>query len=471
MATKSKPTSKRVKSKSKPNGNGAHASGNGAKSNGNGAHRNGNGAKSNGNGAHRNGNGAKSNGKGNGAVATAEARRVATEMGSALLLANSVETAQHSDDVELIAGAIVERLGLPNGDREDILAGARLHDIGKASISPRLLEKPTSLTADEWEQMRTHTIVGQQILGSVPELDGIARLVRHSHERWDGTGYPDGLAANEIPLGSRIIFCADAFHAIRSDRAYRRGVSAAQALGEIRRCSGTQFDPEVVAAFEQTVRDLRLVPRAGRRSKGSTRLAALLLCLAVGGGGSAVAGSGLLGEPDPATVPAPSAVLDCGSLYCDFLFPEGIGATGPPSAGPLGKVIGPLSPLSTLPGTTGIGGNRAIGGPGSVESRPQVAVGGPTPGDVTGGEDSAHVATENPPQQEVKPPKPPKASTDKNPNANGNGWATGHDKNGVPNGSSGSGIPDLPKPPDLPGIVGGPGNSANAPGHNKLPKI
>jgi HD-GYP domain-containing protein (c-di-GMP phosphodiesterase class II) len=102
----------------------------------------------------------------------------------------------------------------------------------------------------EWVAIRRHTIVGEQILVSVPELRGAARLVRHSHERWDGFGYPDGLSGEEIPLGSRIISCADAFAVIRSDRAYRPGSSTAEALAEIHACAGTQFDPAVVEALE-----------------------------------------------------------------------------------------------------------------------------------------------------------------------------------------------------------------------------
>jgi HD-GYP domain-containing protein (c-di-GMP phosphodiesterase class II) len=103
--------------------------------------------------------------------------------------------------------------------------------------------------------MREHTVKGEAILSSITELGDIAKMVRHSHERWDGNGYPDGLAGEEIPLGSRIIFCADAFHAMRSDRPYRPAVPARAALAEIAGCAESQFDPGVVAALRETAGD------------------------------------------------------------------------------------------------------------------------------------------------------------------------------------------------------------------------
>ena len=97
--------------------------------------------------------------------------------------------------------------------------------------------------------MRRHTVIGERIIRAAPELAGVATIVRSSHERWDGGGYPDGLAGEEIPLGSRIVAVCDSFDAIVTDRAYRRGRSPEEALAELRRCAGTQFDPQVVAAF------------------------------------------------------------------------------------------------------------------------------------------------------------------------------------------------------------------------------
>jgi hypothetical protein len=227
-------------------------------------------------------------------ISKERARRIAGDVGASMLAAASAGTAQHSDDVVLIAEAIGERVGVAGEDAADLLTAARLHDIGKTWIPGDLLEKPGPLTEEEWALMRRHTIVGEQIMSSVVELREVGRLVRHSHERWDGTGYPDGLAGEEIPLGSRVIFVADAFHAIRCDRAYRAGSSAQEAVTEILRCAGTQFDPRIAETLEEVVRErdrpVRGVPR-------STRLVALLMCLVVGGAGSAVARSGLLGEP------------------------------------------------------------------------------------------------------------------------------------------------------------------------------
>jgi hypothetical protein len=419
-----------------------------------------------------NGTGNGAHGNGNGAVATPEARRIATEMGSALLLASSLETARHSDDVELIAGAIAEHLGLPRAEHDDILAGARLHDIGKASLPKNLLDKPSALTPTEWELMRTHTIIGEQILGSVPELGGIARLVRHSHERWDGNGYPDGLAGDEIPLGSRIIFCADAFHAIRSDRAYREGIPAPRAMREIRRCSGTQFDPEIVDAFEQVIKDMRILP-AAKRAKRSSRLTALLLCLALGAGGSAVGRSDLLGSPSEAEAGPPPVALDCGALYCHSVFGinapsilgskriagdlgaavHGPGGTAPPSgAGTQAPSRGAEIVAGTGPGSVAPGG--AQGGDAIDPVQPGGGGGGNEGGGNEGGTSGGPVGN------------PPPSSKDKNPNSPGNGWG-----------------PPSTRPPDNPGPgnaggngggVGGsggsPGNSGNAPGHNKPPK-
>jgi hypothetical protein len=138
-------------------------------------------------------------------------------------------------------------------------------------------------------------------------------MIRHSHERWDGDGYPDGIAGDEIPLGSRVIFCADAFHAIRSDRPYRKGSPAPEALAEVKRNAGSQFDPEAVEALEEVVRRLKLPPAAsGFRS--SSRLVALLLALVVGAGGTAIAKSGLLGSASadgPSGAGPAACVSDC----------------------------------------------------------------------------------------------------------------------------------------------------------------
>ena len=185
------------------------------------------------------------------------ARRAAVDLATAALTANSAETASHSDDVDIIAEGIGRRLGLSDQQLDDVMVAARLHDIGKLGIPQSIIEKPAALEDSEWAVIKRHTIIGEQILLAVPELRSAARLVRHSHERWDGGGYPDGLSGQQIPIGSRIVFCADAYHAIRSNRAYRAGRSAAEAFAEIRSCAGTQFDPAVVEALEDMAVQLR----------------------------------------------------------------------------------------------------------------------------------------------------------------------------------------------------------------------
>jgi diguanylate cyclase (GGDEF)-like protein len=156
---------------------------------------------------------------------------------------------EHVEDVAGLAGAVVRELGLGAEELLEVRRAAALHDIGKVAIPDAILDAPRALTAEEWGYMRRHTVIGERIIRAAPELAGVATIVRSSHERWDGGGYPDGLAGEEIPLGARIVAVCDSFDAIVTDRAYRRGRSPEEALAELRRCAGTQFDPQVVAAF------------------------------------------------------------------------------------------------------------------------------------------------------------------------------------------------------------------------------
>ena len=133
-------------------------------------------------------------------------------------------------------------------------AGADLHDIGKAAIPDAILSKPGPLDDGEWAFMRRHTLIGERIVASAHALTSVAKLVRSSHERWDGAGYPDGLAGDAIPLGARIIFVCDAFDAMLADRPYSKGLGFELALAELEHCAGSQFDPQVVAAFVNVVR-------------------------------------------------------------------------------------------------------------------------------------------------------------------------------------------------------------------------
>jgi diguanylate cyclase (GGDEF)-like protein len=165
------------------------------------------------------------------------------------------ELEEHVDDVGLLALAVGRRLGLDREALDEIARAAELHDVGKIAVPEAILRKPGPLDDAEWEVMRQHTIVGERILAAAPSLRPVARLVRSSHERWDGNGYPDGLAGERIPLGARIIAVCDAFDAMRQARPYAASLSEEEALVELRRCCGTQFDPWVVEVFAAVLAD------------------------------------------------------------------------------------------------------------------------------------------------------------------------------------------------------------------------
>lgn len=214
------------------------------------------------------------------------AKRAAVRIAAAAIHARDNSTGDHCDDVVHLCDAIADELDLRRDDRAALLAAAQLHDIGKVGLPQELLDKPGPLDDLEWALMREHTLTGEQIIRSVPELDEVSLLVRHSHERWDGRGYPDGLSGERIPLASRIVFCADAFHAIRSDRPYRRGRPAQAALAEVSRNAGAQFDPQVADALVEAARRTHHTARDGADDLPATlpsrRLASLLLKPAVG---------------------------------------------------------------------------------------------------------------------------------------------------------------------------------------------
>jgi diguanylate cyclase (GGDEF)-like protein/putative nucleotidyltransferase with HDIG domain len=159
------------------------------------------------------------------------------------------DVGDHSQGVADMAEAVARRLGADDEQARDVRVGAELHDIGKAAIPDAILSKPGPLDDDEWAFMRRHTLVGERIVASAQALSGVAKLVRSSHERWDGGGYPDGLAGEAIPLGARIIFVCDAYDAMIADRPYSSPLGFEPALAELERCAGTQFDPRVVTAF------------------------------------------------------------------------------------------------------------------------------------------------------------------------------------------------------------------------------
>jgi HD-GYP domain-containing protein (c-di-GMP phosphodiesterase class II) len=172
--------------------------------------------------------------------------------GTAFLLGDVVEaddayTGSHSRDVVTLVLAVADELGLDARERRKAEFAALLHDVGKIRIPDEILNKPGKLTPDEWAVMKRHTIEGEALLAQVGGLLGeVGTLVRSCHERWDGGGYPDGLAGDDIPLIARIVMCCDAFNAMTTDRSYRKALPVAEAVAELRRNGGTQFDPHVV---------------------------------------------------------------------------------------------------------------------------------------------------------------------------------------------------------------------------------
>jgi two-component system cell cycle response regulator len=177
-----------------------------------------------------------------------------------ILSERNQELGVHLDEVTALAEAVADRLGMSDDALAPLLQAASLHDVGKAAIPDEVLHKAGPLDDAEWAFMRRHTVIGERILASAPALTRASKLVRWSHERFDGTGYPDKLAGEDIPLESRIIAVCDAYDAMVSDRPYRAPLTSVQALAELRRCSGTQFDPEVVDVFGEVLseRELRL---------------------------------------------------------------------------------------------------------------------------------------------------------------------------------------------------------------------
>jgi diguanylate cyclase (GGDEF)-like protein len=176
-----------------------------------------------------------------------------------LLSHRSPDLRPHSANVAKWCEAVGRQLGLDEEGLALLLVAAPLHDIGKAAIPDAILNKPGPLDEEESSFLRRHTLIGDRILRAAPSLAGAATLVRHSHERWDGIGYPDGLHGENIPIGARIISACDAYDAMVSERAYCRALSADEAIAELRREAGRQFDPAVVQAFV-TVLKARLSP-------------------------------------------------------------------------------------------------------------------------------------------------------------------------------------------------------------------
>ena len=156
------------------------------------------------------------------------------------------ELRAHLADVSSLAVRVGQQLGLAPDELEELRLAAELHDVGKLAIPDAVLQKSGPLDPTEWGFIHSHTLIGQRILGAAPALRPVGAIVRSTHENWDGTGYPDGLAGEAIPLAARIIGVCDAYSAITSDRPYRAARTPADAVAELRRCAGRQFDPRVV---------------------------------------------------------------------------------------------------------------------------------------------------------------------------------------------------------------------------------
>ncbi len=169
----------------------------------------------------------------------------------------------HQDGVAELAAAVGKRVGIEGEDLVQLRRAAALHDIGKVAIPDAIINKAGSLTDEEWVFMRGHTLVGERIIAAAPALGGAARIVRSSHEAWNGAGYPDALADVEIPLGARIIAVCDAFDAMISERPYAKARSIDDAVAELIRCAGTQFDPTIVEEFRAVLADRAEPPVAG----------------------------------------------------------------------------------------------------------------------------------------------------------------------------------------------------------------
>ena len=159
------------------------------------------------------------------------------------------ETEEHALRIKQLALNLGKRLGVSNDCLDEIALLAILHDIGKIAISDTILCKPDKLTDEEWVLMKEHCEIGYQIAISSYELSPLAEYILYHHENWDGSGYPTGKKSKEIPLVSRIIRVVDAYDAMTNDRPYHKAISKEQALVELRKCSGKQFDPEIVGTF------------------------------------------------------------------------------------------------------------------------------------------------------------------------------------------------------------------------------
>jgi len=162
-------------------------------------------------------------------------------------------TGAHSEEVSLIAQRIARELGLPEDEVERIGAAARVHDIGKIAIPDSILLKQDGLTDEEWKVIEQHPVLSAELLKGLEIYDGSIEIIKHHHEHWDGSGYPDGLRGEQIPLGARIVAVADVYNALTTDRPYRPAYSKEEALEIIAGMRGKELDPRVVEAFLKVI--------------------------------------------------------------------------------------------------------------------------------------------------------------------------------------------------------------------------
>jgi two-component system, cell cycle response regulator len=171
---------------------------------------------------------------------------------------------QHNNGVAELAETVGRAMGLDAEALDVLVRAAELHDVGKVAVPDGILYKPGPLDEREWAVMRQHTVAGERILGASESMRPVARVVRASHERYDGTGYPDALTGEEIPLEARIVTVCDAYDAMLSRRPYKEPISSDNALAELRRCAGTQFDPLVVETLTQLCQGFATLATSGR---------------------------------------------------------------------------------------------------------------------------------------------------------------------------------------------------------------
>jgi two-component system, cell cycle response regulator len=172
------------------------------------------------------------------------------------LIEHNPELAERFQHAARLVEAVGERMGLAGEERQQLQQAAELHDVGKVAIPDAILNKPGQLNQDEWAFVRRRTLIGERIIGAAPALAQAARLVRSTHERFGGGGYPDGLAGEQIPLGARVIAACDAFTAMTHPRSYAPQLTVQQAIAELHRCAGEQFDPQVVAVLTSVTADI-----------------------------------------------------------------------------------------------------------------------------------------------------------------------------------------------------------------------